>query len=178
MITFRNAALGGLLLVAGCANAPKKTAGALVGRWSQPSADAARRLMDQYGAPDDATPNKLTWNAKGPWRRIVVWNRPQVYRTPRDFDLLVQTIRYPVTREQAAELVAFSPALVVNVDRGELSSRASREELNYLNLNLADEVVQGRKTIDEAQVAYRRVMDLSAAGKSSPYMSGLHFPVK
>jgi len=178
MTKLRMAALGGLLLISGCANAPKKAANVVLDRWSQPSADAARRIMDQYGAPDDATPNKLTWEAKGPWRRTVVWNRPQVYRTPRDFDLLVQTVRYPLTREQAAELIAFSGALVVNVDRGELSSRASREELNYLNLNLADEVVRGTKSIDEAQLAYKRVIDLSAAGKSSPYLAGLRFKGK
>jgi hypothetical protein len=178
MTNLRLAALGGLLLFAGCANTPKKAAGVVLDHWSQPSADAARRIMDQYGAPDDATPNKLTWRAKGRWSRIIVWNRPQVYRAPRDFDLLVQTIRYPLTREQAAELVAFSQALIVDVDRGELSSRASREELNYLNLNLADEVVQGTQTIEEAQVAYKRVIDLSAAGKSSPYLSGLHFTAK
>jgi hypothetical protein len=178
MTNLRKAALGGLLLLAGCANTPKKAAGVVLDRWSQPSADAAKRLMDQYGPPDDATPNKLTWQAKGPWRRTIVWNRPQVYRTPRDFDLLVQTVRYPVTREQAAELVAFSQALIVNVERGEISSRASREELNFLNLNLADEVVRGLKTIEEAQVAYKRVIDLSAAGKSSPYLAGLRFDKK
>ena len=178
MTNFRLAALGGLLLFAGCANAPKKAAGVVLDRWSQPSADAARRLMDQYGAPDDATPNRLTWQKKGPWNRTIVWNRPQVYRTPRDFDLVVQAVRYPVTREQAAELIAFSQSLIVDVERGELSSRASREELNFLNLNLADEVVRGLKTIDEAQLAYKRVIDLSAAGKSSPYLAGLRFAAK
>lgn len=170
----RSAALGALLLAA-CSNVPRKTAGALAEHWSPPSADAARRLIDLYGAPDDAVPNKLTWHGKGPWRRIVVWNRPRVYRSPRDFDLIMQTVKYPVTREQAAELVAFSGALVVNVDGGELSSRGSREEVNYLNLNLADEVLRGRKTVEEAQLVYRRVLDLTAAGKSSPYVSGLRF---
>ena len=176
MIKPRQAALAILLLLASCANAPKKAAGVVTNRWSPPSADAARRLTELYGAPDDATPNKLTWVRKGPWLRTVVWNRPRVYRTPRDFDLIVQTVKYPVTREQASELVAYSPAMVVDVDRGELSTRGSREEVNYLNLNLADEILRGKKSVDEAQQVYRRILDLTAAGKSSPYVSKLLFP--
>jgi hypothetical protein len=176
MIAMRKAGLAGLLLFAACSNLPRKAADAVVARWSPPSAEAAKRLLDQYGLPDDASPNKLTWNGKGPWRRIVVSNHPRVYRSPRDFDLVVQTVKYPLTREQAAELVAFSPALTVDVDRGELSSGASREEVNYLNLNLADEIARGRKSVAEAQTAYRRILDLSSAGKSSPYMTELRFP--
>ena len=178
MIDIRKAGLGGLLLLAACSNLPRKAADAVVSRWSAPSADAARRLLDQYGVPDDASVNNLAWNGNGPWRRTVVRNRPRVYRSPRDFDLVVQTVKYPLTREQAAELIAFSPALTVDVDRGELSSAASREEVNCLNLNLADEVARGRKSIAEAQAAYVRTLDLAAAGKSSPYMSELRFPGK
>lgn len=176
MNNIRRAAFGGLLLLAACSNAPKKVPGVVVDHWSAPSTDAARLLMDRYGSPDGAAPDKLTWYEKGPWRRTVVLNRPRVYRSPRDFDLIVQTVRYPVTREQAAELVAFSSALIVNVDLGEISAQASREEVNYLNLNLADEVVRGRKSVEEAQRAYLRILALSAAGKSSPYMSALRFP--
>ncbi len=176
MTNLRAAAFGVLLLLAACSGVPKKAANVVVDHWSRPSVDVARRLMDLYGAPDDATPNKLTWYGKGPWLRTVVWNRPQVYRAPRDFDLVVQTVRYDVTREQAADLVAFSNALVVDVGRGEISSRASREEVNYLNLNLADEVVRGVRSVDDAKVAYRRILDLTAAGKSSPYLAELRFP--
>ena len=167
-----------VLLLAACANAPKKAATVVANRWSRPSEGAAKRLIEQYGAPDDATPNKLTWIGKGPWKRTVVWNRPEIYRTPRDFDLMVQTVKYRVTRDQAAELVAFSPALVVNVEAGELSSRGSREEINYLNLNLADEVARGLKSVEDAQLAYRRILDTSSAGKASPYMTKLFFPGK
>lgn len=175
MINLRFAAACVLLALASCSNVPRKAAGVVVDRWSAPSVDAARILMDRYGIPDDVVPNSLTWREKGPWRRVVVFNRPGVYRSPRDFDLIVQTVGYPVTRAQAAELVAFSGALIVNVDAGELSSQASREEVNYLNLNLADEVARGRKSAGEAQLAYRRILDLAAAGKSSPYLSGLRF---
>lgn len=175
MNSARTAALGLLLPLAGCAGLPGKDAGAVIDRWSRPSADAARSLILRYGPPDETAPDKLTWRGKGSWLRTVVWNRHGLYRSPRDFDLVIQTVKYPVTRGQAAELVAFSDALVVNVDRGELSSRASREELNRLNLNLADEVARGIKSVEEARAAYQRALRLSAAGKSSPYMAGLLF---
>jgi hypothetical protein len=175
MTKARTALLSAIFLLCACAEVPKKAAGVVVDHWHEPSVAAARQLMNLYGVPDDVTPNKLVWRAKGPWRRIVVWNRPMVYRSPRDFDLVVQTVKYPVTREQAADLVAFSNALVVDVGNDEISSRGTREEVNFLNLNLADDVLRGRKTVGEAQVAYRRILDLTAAGKSSPYTSELRF---
>ncbi|UPT74732.1 MAG: hypothetical protein M0D55_03130 [Elusimicrobiota bacterium] len=172
------AVLAAAAMCGACADLPRKAAVEVADRWSPPSAAAAKRLIELYGPPDDAQLNRLTWNRKGPWLRTAVWNRPQVYRSPRDFDLVEQTVRYPVSREKAAELVAFSGALLVDVAKGEMSSRASREEVNFLNLNLADEVVRGRKTVDEARVAYKRILELTAAGKSSAYVGGLRFDGK
>lgn len=176
MTGLRRAALGALLSLSACAHVHAPAGGAVVDHWSAPSVDAARRLMDRYGVPQEVEPDSLAWLEKGPCLRTRVLNRPRVYRSLRDFDLIVSTVRYPVTRAQAAELVAFSGALTVDVERGEISSSATREEVNFLILNLADEVARGRKSVPEAQVAYRRVLDLSAAGKTSPYMTGLRFP--
>lgn len=169
------AAAAAALLLGGCADLPRKAADTVTDHWSPPSAAAAKQLIARYGAPDDATPKRLTWNKKGPFLRTAVWNRPEVYRTPRDFDLIEQTVSYKVDRAQAAELISFSPALVIDTAKGELSSRGSREEINFLNLNLADEVARGRKTAQEARTAYVRTLETTAAGKSSPYVTGLRF---
>lgn len=176
MTSLRPALLGAALLLAACSTGPVKPGVAVIDPWSPAAVSAARRMMALYGSPDDAAPDRLTWFSKGPWLRIVVRDRPGVFSTPRDFDLVVQTVRYPVTREQAFDIVAFSDALVVDVDHGEISSGASREEVNFVNLNLVDEVARGRKSAEEAKVAYRRILALTAAGKSTPYASGLRFP--
>jgi hypothetical protein len=162
----------------GCAamrNLPQESVEHLIGRWSPPSAAAATVLVAEYGIPDDVTLNTLTWNRRGVWKRTVVRNRRQVYRAPEDLAVLEQTVDYRATTAQAAEMLAFSSAVTVDVERGELSSRAGRESEDYLNLNLAHEVARGLKTAPEA-VAYREyALELAAAGKTSPYTSGLLF---
>jgi hypothetical protein len=39
--------------------------------WPSESRDAARRVIEQYGEPDEITENELIWNKRGPWRQIV-----------------------------------------------------------------------------------------------------------
>ena len=105
-----------------------------------------------------------------------MWNRKPIYQSPVDLAVIKQTVDYRLTGAQAGELLAFSDSLEVDLAHGELSSRSAREDVNYLTLNLADEIVRGQKTVVEAQVAFRRQLELAAAGKTTPYMTGLVFP--
>ncbi|HTJ01638.1 MAG TPA: hypothetical protein VL492_02525 [Methylovirgula sp.] len=39
--------------------------------WPAESREAARRVIEQYGEPDEITDTTLIWNKRGPWRQIV-----------------------------------------------------------------------------------------------------------
>ncbi|MHB8885321.1 MAG: hypothetical protein ACYC5H_09570 [Methylovirgula sp.] len=39
--------------------------------WPLTSRESARRVIDQYGQPDEVTDNQLIWHKRGPWRQIV-----------------------------------------------------------------------------------------------------------
>ena len=39
--------------------------------WPLTSRESARRIIDQYGEPDEVTDNQLIWHKRGPWRQIV-----------------------------------------------------------------------------------------------------------
>ncbi len=39
--------------------------------WPAESREAARRVIEQYGEPDQITDTTLIWNKRGPWRQIV-----------------------------------------------------------------------------------------------------------
>jgi hypothetical protein len=158
-----------------CASLPDDIALKAVNRWEAPSAAAGRQLLDEYGLPDDVTPNQLTWDRHGAWKRTVVWNRVPIYRSPAEFAVMKQTVDYPLNLQQTSELLAFSGGLQIDLERGELSSSSMEEKLNYLTMNLADEIARGLKTVPEARAAYARVLALEAAGKSSPYTDGLLF---
>lgn len=164
-----------LLAAGGCASLPHEVATKVIDRWEGPSAEAGRALLQRYGVPDDVTPNQLVWDRRGVWKRTVVWNRAPVYRTPGDLAVMEQTVDYRLDLMQTVQLLAFSDGLVVDLAHGELSSRAGNEGINYLTLNLADEIVRGAKTVQQAQAAYTRIVSLTAAGKTSPYTQKLLF---
>lgn len=150
---------------------------AVVSAWAVPSAQAARRLIEEYGAPEIVRSDRLIWIGNGPWKRTTVWDQAPLYvpTAADDSEVMEQTLDYPLTASQAERLRAFSSALVADASRGELSARSNREEVNRLNLNLAVEIVAGRKSVEEARRQYARTLEFEAAGKSSPYMEGLLF---
>ena len=170
-------AISTLIFAGACASLPRDVAQGVVNRWAEPSSVAGRQLLEEYGTPDDVTPRRLTWNHRGAWKRTEVWNRKPIYLSPVDLAVMKQTVDYPMSVQQVGELMAFSDCLEIDLVRGELSSRSSREEVNYLTLNLADEIVRGGRTVAQAQTEFMRQLRLAASGKVTPYMTGLRFPV-
>jgi hypothetical protein len=139
-------------------------------RWPESPRLLARLMIDEYGPPQRVSADRLEWEARWPWKRISVdaaWaTRP-----------LEQVVDYYVPDSQLAELSRFAHGLAVYADRGELAARSDSEELNRLALNLADDILTGRRTPEEAGRFFERSVQLSAAGKSSPYLQRLRFEV-
>ena len=164
--------------VAGAALDRRELADATVAHWSTPSRLAARRLMEEYGVPDEVHGDHLVWRGDGPWRRTVVSNvRPMAENDPVLQDIVEQAVKYPLTPKQAVDVAAFDERVSYDRRTGELSSRADREEHNYLRLNLADDVIQGRARPEQARDSYASIVDFERAGKTSPYLLGLRFAV-
>ncbi len=120
--------------------------------WSQKSLagwpEATRRLGAQlftkYGAPAEATGRQVTWVNNGAWLRTTLYKdgAQHNFAAPHK-DVLEQTIRYKVPVEKLADLAKFNRSLVANLTRGELTSLADGEELNFLALNVADDIIKG-----------------------------------
>jgi hypothetical protein len=96
----------------------------------------------------------------------------------RDKDYLEQTVGYQVPNDKVNALKRFDKRLDVNQTAGELSSRSESESMNILALNLADEIVNDRRSVEEARDFYRETERLSRSGKSSRYIDGLLFDVR
>lgn len=151
---------------------------AVIANWSDISALAARRLMEQYGVPDEVRSGRLVWNERGPWKRTVVRDRRWPYAPPEELGVVEQTIEYPLAAGQIADIRAFDDHVTFNPASREMSSSADREEVNYLRLNLADDVANGRVSVEEARRDYAKILALEGEGKSSPYLLSLHFAFK
>ncbi len=185
------AALFGILLAAGACLSPVKTspqddsaqaaayrrrlAATVTDNWPPISALAARRLMEQYGPPDEVRPGYLVWNDNGPWRRTVVRDITPPYAQADDLGVVEQTIEYPLMPGQIVELAAFDQRLGYNAVGWRLSARSDSEEINFLRLNLANDILNKRMTAAQARELYEKTRQLAASGKTSPYMLSLRF---
>jgi hypothetical protein len=148
----------------------------LIERWSFRARAAARLTMARYGMPDEVRAESLIWRANGPWKRTVVhrdaWRR---YAFWADRYHVENALAYDVPARCLADLARFDDRLIAEPGRGELAARSGSETENYLLLNVADEIVNGKRTVADARAFSARILRLADSGKSSPYLTGLLF---
>lgn len=65
--------------------------------------------------------------------------------------------------------------MVVNRTRGELSARCHDEEANFLALNLAHDVIEGNRSVQEAREYYAHEFLAHRKKDPTPYMEELRF---
>jgi hypothetical protein len=149
---------------------------AITQNWPSLSRKIAAVMVEKYGQPDDYDDNNLTWYDNGPWKRTIVHR--EGYRNQHmggPDTVLQQSVNYRVPSGKFKDLEQFDPRLSPNRPRNELSMSSESEQINFLAINLADEIIVGWKSADEARSSYTRISTLAKFGKSSPYMEGLRF---
>ena len=118
-------------------------------------------------AESPAGRSRLEWTTIPPWKRI------EVFDTAAGF--LEHTVSCSIPLQRLPELSSFGWGLNVNARNGEFTARGDSEENNFLCLNLANDIVRGKRTAGEAREFYRDTIRKSMAGKSSIYMERLLF---
>ena len=136
--------------------------------WPEQPRKTAGLMISRYGPPDRKTAESMIWNSRRPWKRIVVHRAAE--GKPME-----QAISYDIPPGKTAALVLFDHGLAVEPGSWEISARSDSEALNFLTLNLADDVAVGRMSPDEADTFFKKTVELRAAGKSSSYTDGLRF---
>jgi hypothetical protein len=152
--------------------AARATPESIIRTWPAPERAAAGAMLEKYGKPAQFDRKALVWVKNGIWKRTIV------YRSgPHDREFLQQTIGYIVPDDKLADLKRFNRSLEASTTAGELTFASDREATNILALNLADEIVAGKKSVAEARAAFEKTARLAASGKSSPYTKRLRFDV-
>jgi hypothetical protein len=150
----------------------------VVNTWPAVSQDVAHRMITRYGAPQEATPTQLVWHNNGPWKRTMLSRDPAPHRFPKPHvDLLEQFIDYRVPPDRFDEVAAYDGSVIVERTKGEMSARCDKEEMNFLALNLANDVIKGRRTVKGARAFYAEAAKAYMAGETRPYMQKLQFRV-
>ncbi|MGH7664009.1 MAG: hypothetical protein ACRENI_06915 [Gemmatimonadaceae bacterium] len=63
--------------------------------------------------------------------------------------------------------------------RGELSAQCDVEAMNFLALNIAHDIITGRRTVSDARTFYATTaMAFKQGDRSSPCVTGLIFPTE
>ena len=150
----------------------------LVAGWAPASREAAAAMADKYGPPAEQTASMLVWHATGPWKRTVIYREEVPHAFPKPHtDVMEQFIDYRAPTDKFDELAEYDGSVIVERTKGELSARCDKEPMNFLALNLANDIVAGRRTVAEARAEYARQATAFMSGQPAPYTEGLEFAV-
>jgi hypothetical protein len=149
-----------------------------VENWPARPKEAATTLMNKYGQPDEMTASMIVWRDKGPWKKTVLMRDEISHDFPMPHtDFLQQTINYKVDPDKYDDLARFDGSVVVERTKGTLSARCDKEEMNFLALNLANDIITGKKTVEEARDYYAKTARKFKEGGTDTYLQGLQFTV-
>lgn len=150
----------------------------ILSHWESKPLEGAKAIIQKYGYPQEASMSKLIWYNNGPWKRTVV-NRntvPHNFPTPH-VDFLEQTIDYRVPIYLYDEIAAYDGSVYLDRTRGEASAKCDKEEMNFLALNLLNDIVKGQCNIQNAKMFYASTAErFIKYGITTPYTEGLLFP--
>jgi hypothetical protein len=155
---------------------------AVIASWPDLTKKAALQLAEKYGPPDGVMDDVLVWTRKKPWTSAKPWMGVAVYRYPAldpdplaHSDFLENKINYAVPENMMGALARFDHALFIDQMRKVVAVHSDSEEHNTLALNLIDEIVTGARDVESARRFWKRTIEESLAGRSSPYTEGLMF---
>jgi hypothetical protein len=157
----------------------KAAAQQVIEEWPETASKVAREMIDKYGEPDGVTDTMLIWEENDPWVRTIVHKEEIDHNFPVPHkDVLEQFINYDVPEEKFSDLAKYDGSVVAYRTNGELSARCDKEAANILALNLAHEIVEGERSVEDARAFYAQTVETMMQGETPEYVQGLQFEVQ
>ena len=145
----------------------------IISGWKMKPQEAARKTIAKYGLPQEASAMRLVWHNNGPWKMTELVDEEVPHNFPKPHpDFLKQTISYRVPPDKFDELAEYDGSVIVERTKGELAARCDLEGANFLALNLAHEIVTGKRSVKDARKFYAEAI---REMKHPEYMQGLLF---
>jgi hypothetical protein len=174
-----------ILIVIACHSAYKATdfsvrdVNSITGNWPANTREASNLLINKLGLPDEVTSTTLVWKDRGVWKKTVLMKEGIPHDWPMAHtDYLLQTINYKVPVDKFDELARFDGSVIVDRTRGTLSARCDKEEMNVLALNLANDIITGKTTVEEARDQFEKTaMRFKEGDTTNTLVRGLQFNV-
>ncbi len=151
----------------------------IIAAWPEIPQEVAQTVMGKYGPPHEATASRLIWFDNAPWKRTILYRDVVQHDFPMPHpDLLEQFIDYQAPPETYDDLALYDGSVIVERTKGEMSARCDKEEMNFLAINLANDVATGERTVEEARQFYAETAMAFMDGQSDPYVEGFVFEVQ
>ena len=120
----------------------------------------AAHLVTRYWEPQEVTPRSVSWFDNGPWKRTILYKDGDLHRFPLPHrDVLWQTINYKVPVNKVVALMTYDGSILVDRTRGEVTVHCDSEEDNTLILNIANDIVTGEDTVEQAMAFHAQVVE-------------------
>ncbi len=162
---------------AGTLEMDRPTASKMIAAWPAKQRETAALMIAKYGEPSVTGDRMLAWYGTGPFVKTAITRDEVPHNFPMaHIDYLTQTVKHRVPADKMADLYAYDGSVYYHRTRGELSAQCDVEEMNLLALNLAHDVITGKRTPADARAFYAKTaMAFKGGDKSSPYVQGLIF---
>ncbi|MFB7157235.1 hypothetical protein [Lysinibacillus sp. NPDC056232] len=146
--------------------------------WTGEPKNTVYFLINKYGLPNEASSRRIIWYNNGPWKRTIVHLDTVPHNTPTPhLDYLEQTIDYKVPVQFFDDLAKFDGSLYPDRTAGETSAKCDQEAANFMALNLMNDIVTGKRSVEDAR---RAAVEIEKAfrlnGQFSSYTTGFLFP--
>jgi hypothetical protein len=144
--------------------------------WPAKCKEVAQWMIERHGLPGEATLTHLVWHKNGPWKWSIVYSDEVPHNFPvKHTDMLDQGINYRVPIDKIDGLAEFDGALTVKITKGEMAAMCDNEAYNFLAINLAHEIVTGKRTVAEARDFQTKVTKASLKGETHDYLQKFIF---
>jgi hypothetical protein len=135
--------------------------------------------FEKFGEPVAVTSDSIVWHDVGDWKKVVIMNEPVDHNFPMPHkDFLLTWVPMKVPQNKIADLIAFDGSIMVNRTAGLVGVMCHREEANIAVLNLAHEIIQGTKDVQQARAELARVAMGLEQGTQDPITQELRFDVQ
>lgn len=143
----------------------------VISDWPDVSKKAANAMIEKYGEPSEVTASMLMWEETGPFIRTIVYKQETDHDFPMPHkDVLEQFIHYDVPVDKFDDLAEYDGSVIVERTKGEMSARCDKEAANLLALNLANDIITGKATVNEARQQYADVIMKMLQGEKDVYV--------
>ncbi|GAA0594374.1 hypothetical protein GCM10009001_08080 [Virgibacillus siamensis] len=146
--------------------------------WEGKPLKGAKKMIEKYDHPQEATVSRLIWYHNGPWKHTIVHRDTKPHNFPHPHpDFLEQTINYQVPPHLYDAIAAFDGSITLERTKGEATAMCDLEAMNMLSLNVMNDILTGRYDVWTAkeflaQITYKYLK----MGETSPYTEEFLFP--